>query len=700
MFGIRKAFVNASLTYVRVARAFFFILLFMTPFMAAYAQSNGQQLTLTISNVNINTAPPGGGRGYNPGGTTVSGAVTVNGQWNDGPLHFSGWVVIYGYDPYGNYFSMNITITSGDFNPSSLNYPSQTSSSFSASSLGGFKQWTSYNILINAYDPNGSLVGTSSQQGTGNSESSNAMYILTVQLPLINDPMLGAVVYPGEPTIGPLGGMYNFILTIGLILVVIGALLAIFLYRDKMGMGTIMMNAVTSVVAIFLFPLIYNEVATLINAMDIALITFPNFAPTPDAAINSIWNAAYIGGLGSFWGVVWTGITEIAVWIMALIAWLMMNFLGIVRLFLISVLLVAFPLSMGMRLIPFTQKLSQMVDDTLYGLILASIMSAMVLGVAANVISNYNGSVFQTAIGNQTDWVAIAAIFAAILMPTVFAPLTGIMMQTVSQAAMAGAGVATMVGTGFGMPFAGGVLAGARSGMAALGTATQAAGAGGLGLGGALKAFLGGWSGKLGNQNVNMPGFMGTFKGHALRPMLSNAAILGTVGTLGAIGATPAAKQLAKMMPVTTHTDVIQSAEAANAVSTVNQHFNTLEEMAKKGVKYDPGHLKSPNTGRVYRRTSVQVNKDPFQQISKEYYSSLRDYYTNAPSQAIVEEAVKNKILPPEMLKNPKAIEAVGRLVRTRAAPFDPETQEGRLFLHNLKEFIDSEEFKVKEGLK
>ena len=41
MFGIRKAFVNVSLTYVRVARAFFFILLFMTPFMAAYAQSNG-----------------------------------------------------------------------------------------------------------------------------------------------------------------------------------------------------------------------------------------------------------------------------------------------------------------------------------------------------------------------------------------------------------------------------------------------------------------------------------------------------------------------------------------------------------------------------------------------------------------------------------------------------------------------------------
>ena len=573
MFGIRKAFVNASLTYVRVARAFFFILLFMTPFMAAYAQSNGQQLTLTISNVNINTAPPGGGRGYNPGGTTVSGAVTVNGQWNDGPLHFSGWVVIYGYDPYGNYFSMNITITSGDFNPSSLNYPSQTSSSFSASSLGGFKQWTSYNILINAYDPNGSLVGTSSQQGTGNSESSNAMYILTVQLPLINDPMLGAVVYPGEPTIGPLGGMYNFILTIGLILVVIGALLAIFLYRDKMGMGTIMMNAVTSVVAIFLFPLIYNEVATLINAMDIALITFPNFAPTPDAAINSIWNAAYIGGLGSFWGVVWTGITEIAVWIMALIAWLMMNFLGIVRLFLISVLLVAFPLSMGMRLIPFTQKLSQMVDDTLYGLILASIMSAMVLGVAANVISNYNGSVFQTAIGNQTDWVAIAAIFAAILMPTVFAPLTGIMMQTVSQAAMAGAGVATMVGTGFGMPFAGGVLAGARSGMAALGAAQTAAGSGGLGLGGALKAFLGGMTTSSGEK---LPGFLGTFKGHALRPMLSNAAILGTVGTLGAIGATPAAKQLAKMMSIATHADVMQSAEAERMQTYIQRANNTI----------------------------------------------------------------------------------------------------------------------------
>jgi len=363
-------------------------------------------------------------------------------------------------------------------------------------------------------------------------------------------------------------------------------------------------------------------------------------------------------------------------------------------------LLVAFPLSMGMRLIPFTQKLSQMVDDTLYGLILASIMSAIVLGVAANVISNYNGSVFQSAIGNQSDWVAIAAIFAAILMPTIFAPLTGIMMQTVSQAAMAGASVATMMAGSAAMPFAGGVLAGAKSGMAALGAAQTAAGSGGLGLGGALKAFFGGWSGKLGKQDVNMPGFMGVFKGHALRPMLSNAAIMGTIGTLGAIGATPAAKQLSKMMPISTHAEVMQSAEAANAVSIVNQHFNMLEEMAKKGVKYDPGHLVSPKTGRVYRRTSYDIKKDPFFSGSKDYYSSLRDYYTSAPDQVIMEEAVKDKILEPKTLNNPKAIEAVGRLVRTRAAPFDPETQEGRLFLHNLKEFIDSEEFKVKEGLK
>jgi hypothetical protein len=558
MFGmIKKAFARVSLTYVKVARAFFLTLLFVSPvILVAYSQQPG---TVTLAVKNVTTNPGNCGMV----GASIQGTVVVVSGSYSGQIHFKGNATLVGtlnQQPQ----TANAALS---FN-GPINYPPQNSTGFYGMANACFDPapsgtsgpYPGYSLQITAYDASGNQIGSLSVTSSTSFGSSNAMYILIVQLPLINDSMLGATVQSGSPTIGPLGGMYNFILAIGLILVIIGALLAVFLYREKVGMGTIIMNAVTSTVAIFLFPLIYNEVATLVNAMDVALITFPNFAPTPDAAISAIWNAASFGGLGSFWGIIWTGFTEFAVWLMELIAWLMMNFLGIIRLFLISILLVAFPLSMGLRLIPFTQKLSQMVDDTLYGLILASIMSALVLGVAANIINNYQGSMFQAAIGNQPDWVAIAAIFAAILMPTVFAPLTGIMMQTVSQTAMAGAGVATMVGAGLAMPGGAGAVAGMRAGMAALGTATQAAGAGGLGLGGTLKTFFGGMTTSSGEK---LPGFLGTFKGHALRPMLSNAVVLGTVGTLGALGATAGAKQLAKMMPVATHADVLQSVEAA-----------------------------------------------------------------------------------------------------------------------------------------
>ena len=129
-------------------------------------------------------------------------------------------------------------------------------------------------------------------------------------------------------------------------------------------------------------------------------------------------------------------------------------FLGVIRIWLITVMVIGFPISLALKQIPFARKLSSMVEDTLYGLMLASLMSSIAIGVAAYVLADapggpvWSATIFAgTGINGISNWVAAAALFTAVLIPTVFAPLTGTIFQTASQAAMVGVGVgASMAG--------------------------------------------------------------------------------------------------------------------------------------------------------------------------------------------------------------------------------------------------------------
>ena len=176
--------------------------------------------------------------------------------------------------------------------------------------------------------------------------------------------------------------------------------------------------------------------------------------------INLVWGKllSWAQG-GGIWGLLVSPITSVAGWIVALIIYMMTIFLGVIRIWLITVMIIGFPISLALKQIPFARKLSSMVEDTLYGLILASLMSSIAIGVAAYVLADspggpiWSATIFAgTGINGISNWVAAAALFTAVLIPTVFAPLTGTLFQTASQAAMVGVGVGGFDGGGGGSP--------------------------------------------------------------------------------------------------------------------------------------------------------------------------------------------------------------------------------------------------------
>ncbi|MEM4093279.1 MAG: hypothetical protein QW837_09610 [Conexivisphaerales archaeon] len=75
---------------------------------------------------------------------------------------------------------------------------------------------------------------------------------------------------------------------------------------------------------------------------------------------------------------------------MALIITIMMYLVRTVRIFLLGGMIVMFPLSVALRDIPFTQKLGKIIEDISFGLILTTVISAVMLGVASTLLYSWN----------------------------------------------------------------------------------------------------------------------------------------------------------------------------------------------------------------------------------------------------------------------------------------------------------------------
>jgi len=281
------------------------------------------------------------------------------------------------------------------------------------------------------------------------------IWIGAVALPTFNDTMLGAWVNGTsvlQPTL-PIGGLYNIMAMIGLILLSVSI---VFSFFSRKHLNQALADVAVGAAVILLFPYIYDHIAILMNYLNAYLIAYPQPYTTFLARIWEIQTNIIIPPQWNLLTIFETAVFGIAYTVVWIITWIILYLLGTVRILLLAAMLIMFPLSVALRDIRFTSKLGRMIEDTLFGIMLASILSASALATVSWLLTNWNSSNIFVLGGFQPQWVAIAGVLVAILAPTVLAPLTSTMYEVTSQAAMAGASVGYLVASEAG----GGAVAG------------------------------------------------------------------------------------------------------------------------------------------------------------------------------------------------------------------------------------------------
>jgi hypothetical protein len=574
--AVRQTIRLVASCYRKSARFTVFIILLASLAIPSVLASSGGSLSLS-PNVNVNANSPFGcGLPLFPstGNYQASGGVSVSGTYS-GSVYLTGSITIYGHDKATDKpETQTLTLTQGDFSPNPMNFPSQSqsgvnnpqvNSDFCEPVIDGYTYWVAASNQPGCTTSSCLLANSSvTVSVTG---GSNQMFQLIMEMPLFNETTLGTTIYCA-PTTAPCGlplqGIYDFIFIIAIIIAGGGFLVAL---ANKEISGderqNVVLDFVLAVLFILLFPVIYNNIALLTNYLDMTIVAGPNFPYTDyGLQISLVWAKllAWAQG-GSIWGMLVSPITTLAGWIVALVVYLMSIFLGVVRIWLVTVTVIGFPISLALKQVPFARKLSSMVEDTLYGLILASLLSSVAIGVAAYVLADapggpiWSATIFAgTGINGISNWVAASALFTAILLPTVFAPLTGTLFQTASQASMVGVGVAvSMAGAGV-APMAGAAGIGLVSG-----------GAGGLGRG--MSGAVSQAPQTVGQAAASTMQSMGLGERllYAAPHSLKNMAVVGTTGVLAGMGASSAARSIATVAPLSNPSTVSRGIGQINA---------------------------------------------------------------------------------------------------------------------------------------
>ena len=594
--AVRKTIRQVAAYYRKSARFAVFIVLLASFAAPAFASTPGSLNPSPDISVNAVT-PFGCGNPFFPshGYYQASGGVALTGTYS-GNVYLTGSITIYGHDKATDKpETQTLTLTQADFSPNPLNFPSQSQSSvnnpqvnsnFCEPVIDGFTYWVAASNQRGC--TGGACVLANSTVTVSVTGGSNQMFQLIMEMPLFNETTLGTTVHCA-PTTSPCGlplqGFYDFIFIIAIILAGGGLLIAL---ANKQYTGderkNVVLDFVIAVLFIVLFPVIYNNIALLVNYLDMTILAGPSLPYTDyTLSINLVWGKllSWAQG-GGIWGILVSPITSVAGWIVALIVYLMTIFLGVIRIWLVTVMVIGFPISLALKQIPFARKLSSMVEDTLYGLMLASLMSSIAIGVAAYVLADapsgpvWSATIFaSTGINGISNWVAAAALFTAVLIPTVFAPLTGTLFQTASQAAMVGVGVAASMA---------GAAAGPVAGAAGSGIMGGAGGA----IGGVARGVAGGIGATspqtIGQQAASKMQSMGLGERllYAAPHSLKNVVLVGTTGILSAMGASSAAKSIATVAPLSSSTAVSQGIGRTNAsrqqVALEHETFSALGE--------------------------------------------------------------------------------------------------------------------------
>jgi len=532
----------------------------------------------------------------------------------------------------------------------------------------------------------GSIV-TSAQQAS-NSTTSDIWYKV-VALPLFNDSMLGASnITSYDPVIPGLGNVYNFVLIIAIIIIMVGGALALILRRmGKQGTDSMIMDIIIGLVVVIAFPSIYDGVARMINYLTQTLIAYPNPYYDYGTVLQTLWNNMEFAHGWSLWTLLTNSFFQIVFFIISGVIYIMLFFLGVARIFIIAAMIVAFPLSMGLRLIPFTRKLSSMIDDTLFGLMLASVMSAVVLGVGSYILSpsvwnSSSGNIFFQAVGQNggQNWVAAAALLTAILMPTVLAPLTATVFQAASQVAMTGVGVGTMI---------------------AAGVATG--GAGGLSAAGSAVGTLGKTAQIEGQPPPSIPQKLVTgmkaFGSTGLPAIGYNVATLGTAGFVSAAGAGAAGSVMRKAAPLQTPRVMIPKVQAQQAsqigqahVAAATGSIQKINSISLAATPISNVHVVNPTTGSAmpdWSKLKLPEGQRP-DLIDSNNEEQLKRFAANFPShQNLSDSLVDNKIITPEASKIPE-VQAEIRKLHSIVRGLDPKDKVQSQKLANLHNHLNA----------
>ena len=297
------------------------------------------------------------------------------------------------------------------------------------------------------------------------------MYNFLVKLPIIPDKVNGQYVWPGtnqpfDPGqagfIGPAAiDVFLLIRNISMMFFAIVLIVAAICYVTEslkvMREGTalsILTGSIFALIFMFLALPIYNTVAAVFNEL-----TDPKKGLIlSDGMLTSIAKNAVVSD------VKWLNLEEalaqlfgsVFFLIITAIALVLVSVLGIMRLFMIGALVAMLPLWIVLRAIPVTRQVGESMIEQLMGLVLASLVSAIILRFGYEVVA------MGCFTGLTATVASIATLITAALMPTVLAPRLGGLMMTgaliSSQAASTAAQITASAALG-GLTGAGGALA-------------------------------------------------------------------------------------------------------------------------------------------------------------------------------------------------------------------------------------------------
>ncbi len=433
-----------------------------------YYVNNTQTTTKTTTTSSNSSIGIGYGNGYGTNGSasssssssssssaisSSSSSTTVVSQ-TDIPAPFK----LYGYVTF--YQSDGTSTTEGlSFSGGQNGYYYVSNTANFTSKAWGIQQPSSSVVYVEVYvvannPANNETVGAPIEVALGSSSTIGApidIYNTIVALPQFNDTMLGA--YASKPSQAypalPLEPYYNLIAIVGIIVLIPLAFLDLISPDKKANVHSIMTKVTVGVLVILFFPYIYDHIAYMLNTLNQMVIAYPLQFQLYNVKLKIIEGDLLFPSTINGVTLLTTGVMVIGYAVVTVIMWIMTYMLGTVRILLIAGMIVMFPLSLALRDFYYTQKLGRMIEDTLFGLMLTTILSSVMLGITGYLLANWNSidNMFRLA-GIQSQWVAISAVLGAILAPTVLAPLVSTVYFATTEVASVAGGVAVSMGMG------------------------------------------------------------------------------------------------------------------------------------------------------------------------------------------------------------------------------------------------------------